>query len=201
MLCGLTTPNNCPEQTDHRGRFITTYSGAKFYINECNIEDIPMYDIAHALSMNCRFNGHTKQFYSVAEHCLIVSLLVPQEHALTGLLHDISEAFVPDIPRPFKGAIHGFDQYEERILQKVAEAYDITWPFPPEVEHIDKNIVHDEAAVLFCEAPEWINAYTTVGAGPYIQPLEPGEARRMFVGRFTSLMYERMDRDQDTQAV
>ena len=55
-----------PEQTDLRGRFITTISGAKFYINEVNLEDIPIEDIAHALSMNCRFNGHVGKFYCVS---------------------------------------------------------------------------------------------------------------------------------------
>jgi hypothetical protein len=55
---------------DPRGPSIITLSGAKFYIDECNVSEIPIEDIAHALSFNCRFNGHTSRFYSVAEHCV-----------------------------------------------------------------------------------------------------------------------------------
>src|SRR3990167_6893828 len=90
------------EQDDPRGLYIVTGSGAKFYLKECNVKDIPIEDIAHALAFHNRFNGHLDRFYSVAEHCVRVSYLVPQEHALWGLVHDMSEAFIPDIPSPFK---------------------------------------------------------------------------------------------------
>ena len=51
----------CPEQRDKRGSFITTYSGVRFFVDECNVADVPIEDIAHALAMNCRFNGKWKK--------------------------------------------------------------------------------------------------------------------------------------------
>ena len=71
--------------------YIETVSGRKFYFLNPNPEDIDIEDIAHALSMQCRFTGHTKWFYSVAEHAIWVSYLVPVHLALEGLLHDASE--------------------------------------------------------------------------------------------------------------
>lgn len=179
-----------PEQRDSRGNFVTTYSGAKFFIDEVNIQDIPMYDIAHALSMNCRFNGHISKFYSVAEHSVNVSLLVPN-YGLEALLHDVSEAFLPDMPRPFKGMITGFDEYEYKIHTAFAEHYGLQFPLPAEVKYIDTNIVSDEAAVLYPEPPEWINFYDSVCPHSMIIGYSPEEACSYFMERFTELMYER----------
>lgn len=176
-----------PEQTDDRGHFICTYSGARFFIDECNTEDIPIEDIAHALAFNCRFNGHLEQFYSVAEHSVNVSLLVPEEQSLWGLLHDVSEAFVPDMPRPFKQLMPEFQQYEDRIMQAVAKQYGLEWPMPKELKYIDNNIVAVEADVLFREPPEWTKHYPRVAPDHMIVGLAPGKARRLFLERYEEL--------------
>jgi uncharacterized protein len=199
MLCSkdVEIQANLPEQRlDHgRGRYISTYSGGRFFIDEINLEDIPMYDIAHALSMNCRFNGHLGKFYSVAEHSVIVSYLVPEEDALWGLLHDISEAFVPDIPRPFKALISGFKEYEARIQEKMVKLYDLAPEMPESVKHIDMNIVADEAAALFESPPDWVEAYESVAEGVTFQGLSPALARCSFMARFAKLMYKRDNND------
>lgn len=168
--------------------FITTYSGAKFYVDDCNIEDVPIKDIAHALSMNCRFNGHIEDFYSVAEHSVIVSELVPEEDALWGLMHDATEAFVPDIPRPFKHLITGFHEFEDKLAKKMAEKLGLSWPMPESVKYIDKNIVADEAARLFPEEPDWIKHYDSVidPTNP-IGALEPRDAYWAFIDRYEEL--------------
>ena len=90
-----------------------------------------MLDIAHSLSMNCRFNGHLEQFYSVAEHSVHLSHLVLEkfdsayELAMWALLHDISEAFVPDIPRPFKVLLGGFEEFETKLMKAAADHFDL----------------------------------------------------------------------------
>ena len=155
-----------------RGPWIATLSGARFYLDELNIEEIPLQDIAHALAMNCRYNGHIERHYSVAEHSVLVASVLAQQghnHATVraGLLHDVSEAFVPDIPRPFKKYITGFADFEEALLREASIAFDFPYPLPPAVEYIDRNIVANEAHSLFPNPPDWVDNYE------YIQELEP----------------------------
>jgi hypothetical protein len=89
--------------------------------------DAPVFDIldiSHALSNNCRFNGHTRSFYSVAEHSLMVCGLMQMKfggNPLEGLLHDGTEAYLSDIPAPFKSRlpdVRAFDAGLERELRK-----------------------------------------------------------------------------------
>lgn len=167
--------------------FIGTASGARFYVDDLNVEDIPIYDVAHALSMNCRYNGHVRDFYSVAEHSVIISHLVPPEDALWGLLHDVTEAFVPDIPRPFKPFIGGFKEYEDRIQAKVMGLHGLPLEEPESVAFMDHNIVYDEAKQLFAEVPDWIDNYKSVGAGPMIVANDPRLAKQHFLDRYMEL--------------
>ena len=191
MLC--TKHDNLPEQRDLRGAFITTNSGVRFFVDECNIKDVPIQDIAHALSQNCRFNGHLADFYSVAEHSVIVSYLVPSRYAMTALLHDVSEAFVPDMPRPFKPLITGFEEYEDRIQEAVAACYGTVYPLPEEVKYIDKNIVRDEAEAFYPDPPDWIEFYESVAAPLFFNAWSPKVAKAEFLDRF----YYLRNRDKD----
>lgn len=186
MLCTMNTQTS-PETRDKRGSFVTTYSGARFFVDECNIQDIPIEDIAHALSMNCRFNGHLEKFYSVAEHSVIVSELVSDEDALSALLHDVSEAFVPDMPRPFKCMIEGFDAYEERIQKAVAEHYGTKYPLPEHVQWVDKNIVRTEAEELYKSPPSWVEYYDQVCLKGMIVGHPPKIAKEIFLAEFYRL--------------
>ena len=58
---------------ERRGDWMQTHSGLRFYPLDPRPEDIRIEDIAHALPMICRFNGHCSRFYSVAEHSLNVA--------------------------------------------------------------------------------------------------------------------------------
>ncbi|MEM4379972.1 MAG: hypothetical protein QXL01_04720, partial [Thermoplasmatales archaeon] len=83
--------------------WIETYSGKKFdYLAQSELD---IEDIAHALSNLCRFNGHTRVFYSVAEHSVNVSSMVPPELKIAALLHDAAEAYIGDVPSPLKQLI------------------------------------------------------------------------------------------------
>jgi len=176
------------EQNDDRGPFISTYSGFKFYVEECNIQDIPMLDVAQALSMNCRFNGHIAEFYSIAEHSVLVSNLVAPENALWGLLHDYAEAFISDIPRPFKTSIAGHDEFEEAIMAKVIDHFNLAPNMPDDVAYIDEHICAAEARVLAKVVPDWVQHYDESVCKPeYIQALRPRLARAAFMDRFHEL--------------
>ena len=82
--------------------WIQTYTGGKFHLLAPRQEEINIVDIAHALSMMCRFTGHVRRFYSVSEHSWHASYLVPKQDALWALLHDASEAYMADMNRPLK---------------------------------------------------------------------------------------------------
>ena len=89
-----------------RGYKITTYSGKPFFPMDPRPEEIRIEDIAHSLSMQCRFNGHTKWFYSVAQHCSIMAEAMMSdgyaEYAFEALMHDAAEAYIGDLIRPVK---------------------------------------------------------------------------------------------------
>lgn len=176
------------EQNDDRGPFISTYSGALFYVNEMNVKDVPILDIAQALSMNCRFNGHIERFYSVAEHSVLVSKLVSRESALYGLLHDYAEAFVSDVPRPFKASITGHEEFESAVMANVCELYGLPLELPDDVAYVDTHICAAEARVLAKSVPEWVKHYDSNVVKPEdIKGLSPRDARNAFMNRFNEL--------------
>jgi len=176
------------EQNDDRGPFITTYSGAKFFVKECNVQDIPITDVANALALNCRFNGHITRHYSVAEHCVLVSNLVSPENALYGLLHDYEEAFISDIPRPFKSAITGHEAFANKVMGNVCELYGLPLDIPEDVAYIDTHICAVEATALTLVTPEWVGYYDpTVCSLDKIQCLDHIQARNAFMTRFNEL--------------
>lgn len=176
------------EQNDDRGPFISTYSGALFYVNEMNVQDVPILDIAQALSLNCRFNGHIDKFYSVAEHSVLVSNLVSEESALYGLLHDYAEAFVSDVPRPFKSSITGHDVFEAAIMANVCALYGLPLELPEDVAYVDTHICAAEARVLAKFVPDWVKFYdSSVVEAHQIKGLSPRDARNAFMNRFNEL--------------
>ncbi len=97
-----------------KGDWMQTCSGLKIWPMDPRPEEICLNDIAHALSMICRFSGHTKKFYSVAEHSVFVSHHVKSENAIYGLLHDSSEAYISDIIRPVKVFVPEYKKIENR---------------------------------------------------------------------------------------
>ena len=103
--------------------WVQTYTGIKFTPFNPSIEDINIIDIAHSLSMQCRFNGHCDDFYSVAEHSFWMSYHT--ENALDGLMHDSAEAYLRDLVRPLKSQIHQYQHYEDNILKLIYEKWDI----------------------------------------------------------------------------
>lgn len=91
--------------------------------------------IAHALSHQCRWIGHIKEFFSVAEHSLYTSRYCAPEDALWGLLHDASEAYLVDIPRPQKKSeeLAGYMKLEARIMAVICEVFGMEPKMPQSV--------------------------------------------------------------------
>src|SRR5713226_1215903 len=93
--------------------WIITYTGKQFYHLNPQPEMVCIEDIAHSLAMLCRWTGHTKFHYSVAQHSIYCSRIGPQETALERLLHDASEAYLGDMNRPLKHFTNAGPAYRE----------------------------------------------------------------------------------------
>jgi hypothetical protein len=142
------------ETTWHRGDWMQTYSGRQFYPLAADPEDISGDDIAHSLSLICRYGGHIDRFYSVAEHCVLMSYYVAEEYALWALLHDATEAYVGDMVRPLKRQIPQYVEIEDRLMRVIVDAYNLaTYEMPAAVKDADNRILLDERAVLFVKPP------------------------------------------------
>lgn len=171
--------------------WIQTYTGRKFYPLNPSADDISILDIAHALSMKCRYNGHCERFYSVAEHSFHVSHQVPQEHAMWGLLHDAAEAYLPDVPRPIKPHLPGFRELEASIMVCVVRCFA---PYlgglsePESVKRADTAILADEMAQLMGEPPAPWNL-PEPPLGVTLHCLTPEHAENAFLRRFAELAY------------
>ena len=108
--------------------YITTYTGIHFKPTEPEPELIRVEDIAHALSMICRGNGHVHTFWSVAEHCICCAKEaaargLPDRMVLACLLHDASECYMSDVPTPFKKQLPEYEEREERLLRMIYEKF------------------------------------------------------------------------------
>ncbi len=139
-----------------KGDPITTYSGVNFYILDPKEEEILDVDIAHALSLMCRANGHFRYFYSVAQHSL--NCLREAEARgysprlqLACLIHDGSEAYLSDITRPVKQYLLVYHTYEETIQNMVYARYgvgNLTEEERAMVASVDDVVLHYEFAML-----------------------------------------------------
>lgn len=169
--------------------WIQTYSGVRFYPLDPLAEEVNIVDIAHALSNNCRFAGHTAEHYSVAQHSVAVSKLVPPEDALWGLLHDAAEAYTGDLPRPIKRYIPQWKQIEERLLDAVAARFNLPLPVPASVWYFDNVLLAMEARDLFAGGPmyNWTKALAVEPLVETVEPLPPGVAKHRFLRRAAEL--------------
>ena len=109
-------------------QYIRTYTGKKFYPMAPEAEAIEIRDIAHALSLVCRGNGHVNRFFSVAQHCINCALEaeargMSQRVIIACLIHDASEAYMSDVPRPFKQFLGEYLKQEEKLLEVVYEKF------------------------------------------------------------------------------
>lgn len=139
---------------------ITTFSGRTWDYDDPRPENVDVVDLAHHLGNICRFTGATKVHYSVAQHSIMVAGLardraplpeVKQKYIMYGLLHDASEAYLGDVPTPWKNTI-GMEYYkdiETRTMKAIGEAlgFDLS-NMPDEVHEADKEAFYREQAYL-----------------------------------------------------
>jgi hypothetical protein len=186
---------------------LTTYTGRVVNPIDMDPAHIAIEDIAHHLSMLCRFNGATRTFYSVAEHSVRVSRLAERtaagptgvvaladaptvkQIALAGLLHDASEAYLSDVPRPVKSTpgFAGYLQVEAELQARIFARFDL--PFrgmPAEVVLADDKMLAIEFRDLIANPPaEFVAAAGLTPVMAY--QLRPSQAKEAFLRRFAQL--------------
>ena len=143
--------------------------------------------IAHSLANLCRFCGQVDKFYSVAQHSVLVSQLVPEKHALAGLLHDAPEAFCGDLPKPIKQQCSGYETIENALWKALAKRYGLPKKLPKSVHYADIQALLVEAKTLLA-GNDYKTWYPEVElCDEVIIPLKPNEAKKLFLDRYEEL--------------
>lgn len=185
-------------QTARYGNWLQTYTGIPFYPLDPRPGDINIEDIAHALSNICRYGGHCAKFLSVAQHSCIVSKLIPKGMELWGLLHDASEAYLVDIPRPIKEYLPDYHKIENACIKAIAEKFGLQLPIPEEVKIADNAVLKLERERLMVQAPQcmWqvdeMDIVLPWYKGDYMNiefyPQKPARAEQEFIERYWRIL-------------
>lgn len=175
--------------------FIQTVSGRRVNPFALAASDIDIGDIAHALAHQCRFGGHCRQFYAVAQHACLVSDLVLAEGgdataALWGLLHDAPEAYLSDLPHPLKhfsefGRL--YREAEDRLQMAISEHFGLPTEAPPALRRADRALLAAERQALMAVTWEWPELRGVDPAAIAIEPWPPSMAASEFLSRFRAL--------------
>jgi len=132
-----------------------TYTGALVDLQSFSPDDVRLPDIAHALSLINRYTGHTVLPYSVAQHSVVVSQICQPEHALWGLLHDASEAYLGDVASPLKHMLPQYRTLEQHVQRQIAKRFGLTWPMPENVHESDLRALMAEKEWLMSVEHNW----------------------------------------------
>ncbi len=137
--------------------WVETYYGRKVYPLEPDPDTLCIEDIAHALSLQCRYNGHTPDFYSVAQHSVLASYYAEPNLQRAALLHDAAEAYISDVPSPLKKCpdFKAFNRIEDNLLFALADKFDFQYPFPAAIHAVDKLLLALEYRDVFKGMLDW----------------------------------------------
>jgi uncharacterized protein len=167
---------------------ISTRSGRNVSLLNPSAGQIEIGDIAHGLAQQCRFNGQTSKFYSVAQHSVLVSSILPKELKLAGLLHDAAEAYLGDIVQPLKILLPEFNEIESRFMQVISERFDVKGLDHPEIKHADLIALATERRDLMpMEQMDWPVLTGISALRIAIHPMSPDKAAKAFLDCFFRL--------------
>lgn len=169
------------------GNWMQTFTGRQFWPLDPRADEVFIVDIAHALAATCRFGGHCERFYSVAEHSVLASLIVPPEDALAALLHDATEAYVLDVPRPLKPFLSGYKEIEQGVWRAIAMRFGLPLTLPASVKLADNALLLAEAEQNMKDHPApW--CVPGEPAPVVLECLDPMRAKLRFLARFADLI-------------
>lgn len=186
----------------NKGFGIQTREGHIFDPKSGILTQIDINDIAHALSNICRYSGHCRKFYSVAEHSVLVSRIIAKrwpddkEAIWAGFLHDATEAYVTDLPTPIKVLVPEYIEIENKLTAVLAKEFGVQWnPHTTSLVKVaDLTALATEARLLFEDVSHWdtIREYDSecklLAEG---FPLAPADAKKLFMKEFNKLKKER----------
>lgn len=203
------TPSDAPPW---RGPWMQTECGAKFHIYRPDPADVRISDLQWALAKLCRFNGHTVDFYSVAQHSCLVMDLVPPAAKPYALLHDAHEAYVGDLVQPVKNGLSAqarfeWDEMVARIDAAIHTAFGLDWPVHPNIARLvheaDLVALATERRDILSPGPAWEIALPSPAPLPRLRGLGWLDAAQMFHKKFTDCvrLHPVMDRAMRAQAL
>ena len=167
--------------------WLETVSGDKFDFDNIPDNKFTIQDIAHSLSLQCRYNGHTRGFYSVAEHSKMMAnfghykMGLTNKECLTLLLHDAAECYIGDLVLPLKLRLPEFRDFEKEIDLQVAKVFGSFYPFPDFVKEFDSRILVDERKWVLNKSDNkwWVDNLEPLGLRPRL--LIPRVAEEQFL--------------------
>tara|TARA_Y100000310_G_scaffold71589_1_gene67463 strand:+ start:2545 stop:3105 length:561 start_codon:yes stop_codon:yes gene_type:complete len=169
--------------------WITTFTGKHVNLKQPSSDQITLVDIAHALSNVCRFTGHCNKFYSVAQHCIHVSSILPNHLKLTGLLHDATEAYLTDISSPLKAVLPEYRKLENTMWSVIAKEFCLPDPLPSDIKHADRILLATEKRDLLNHPDEiWSLLLGIIPLKMTIEPWTPAFAKEFFLLTASQLM-------------
>jgi len=165
--------------------WICTYTGRRFYPTAPRAQDVDIVDIAHALSNLCRYTGHCREFYSVAQHSFCVARVVLKSFGAdlvtirAALLHDAAEAYTNDIARPLKVSLPRYKEIEAAVQQAIYERFGVVNFDYAAIKKADNAVLAAEAKTLMVNTVDWC---LPEPAPDYLKivPLPPASAKCVF---------------------
>lgn len=180
-------------RTDNKCQsWFQTHSGIRFNPRLATGRDIHVEDIAHALSNYCRFGGHTKHFYCVAQHSCLVHDNMPDQRVLRlqALLHDATEAYLGDVVKPLKMVLADYRRIERRLERIIMKRFGLPSSLLPQVKAADLTALATEKRDLIGGGPVWTH---TLGVTPWpetVVPWSSAVAKEQFMYRYRILNAE-----------
>jgi len=169
--------------------FIITALGDKFDFDNPESSYMDIYQIGLSLSKQCRFNGHTSVFYSVAQHSVLVSYYLPPELALAGLLHDASEAFIGDLVTPLKKRFPEFKELEDKIQRAINLRFNLPLTVDPRIKQTDLRVLATEKRdVMPPNNYHWAILDGIDPFGEKIRAQNNAQAYASFIARYKDIM-------------
>lgn len=170
--------------------YIATSAGKHIDFTNITPDQICIEDIARGTSNICRFAGQLENFYSVAQHSVYVSQIVPPEYALEALLHDATEAYMGDIASPLKAMLPDYKAVEKHIEAVIRKKFDLPPVMTVDVHYADLVMLATEKRDFEIDP---VNHWPMLDSAPshddiIIQPLTPPQAYHQFMARFEMLI-------------